>query len=82
VVRSGFRKQRNGVVPRTWIHSFAKCVPLGRAAKQEYLQSHPVQRRVGERGYDVFEETAHGDRITERTPTGDKHQDDLQGRTF
>ena len=37
---------------------------------------------MGERGYDVFEETTHGDWITKRTPAGDKHQDDLQGRTF
>ena len=55
---------------------------LGRVAKQEHLQSHPVQRRVGERGHDVFEEAAHGNRITKRATPGDKHQDDLQGRAF
>ena len=57
-------------------------VLLGGVAKQEYLQPHPVQCRVGGRGYNVFEETAHGDWITERTPPGDKHQDDLQGCAF
>ena len=57
-------------------------VSLGGVAKQEYLQSYSVQRRVGGRGYGVFEEAAHGDWITERTPSGDKYQDDLQGRAF
>lgn len=66
-------------------HYFIYFSPLnlcksGGVAKQEYLQSNPVQRRVGERGYDLPEEAAYGDRVTECAPTGDKHQDDLQGR--
>ena len=56
--------------------------PLGGVAKQEHLQSHSVQRRVGERSHDVFEETTDGDWTPERASPGDKHQDDLQRCTF
>lgn len=49
------------------------CASLGGVAKQEHLQSHSVQRRVGERGHDVPEETAHGDWTAKRASPRDKH---------